>query len=286
MPSNSANGEPPDAKTNDDAVSSTRGLDDTARRRISYVLLGFGICLLAVSVGAILAKADIAKNAIGIPIATGLTIVLVGFLGGRAGWQITAIGLSLGGSIAAFAGVYKMFFYDATDAECAFSLPCKAPMIALQFVHPTGADHKLSGVIMNCLEVTSGLEYWDKVEIKMGPRAQTIPNGNQYFLHRSNMGLIDVGGKADTECLQAVGAIRLTEPDVVYRMQRLWQSTPQTDTEGMLEVTYLHDRPAGLDDSKTPTKQFRRSELIVMTVYLAPTVAPTVASGAAPSVPK
>ena len=260
---------PEDKEKEGDNPPVTRGLDESTRRRISYVLLGFGIGLLIVSVGAILLKAEIARNAIGIPIAAGLAIIFVGFLGGRAGWEIKAISLSLGGSIAAFAGVYQYFFYEGDNAECAFSVPCRTPKIALQFVH-TDEEQQLSGVIMDCLRVRSGTVDWEKVEID--GVSSTIPNGNQYFLHKGPVGDIAISGKSDPTCTGPLGAVRFADSKEVYRMQHLSQIGPPGERSSY-EVTYISRKPidaAGDEAGRKQTKVFHAGELIVVTVYLAP----------------
>ena len=253
----------------DDSDSVVKGLNETARRRISYVLLGLGIGLLLVSFGAILFKTEVARNAIGIPIAAGLAIVFVGFMGGRAEWGVKTIGLSLGGSIAAFAGVYHYFFYDGHNAECAFSMQCRVPSIALQFIH-TVEGQGPSGEIMDCLRVTSGTTAWKKVEINSEPGS--IPNGNQYFLHQGNIGEIEISGRSSPSCLGPLNSVRVADSSDIYRMQRLRQMMPDT-SEKSLEVTYLASNDGGVvadSSEKKTTKTFRNGELIVVTVYLAP----------------
>jgi hypothetical protein len=255
-----------------DGDSVVKGLNETARRRISYVLLGLGVGLLLVSFAAILFKTDVARNAIGIPIAAGLAIVFVGFMGGRAEWGVKTIGLSLGGGIAAFAGVYHYFFYDGHNAECAFSMQCKAPSIALQFIH-TIEGQGPSAEIMDCLRVTTGNKVWQKVEMNSEPGS--IPNGNQYFLHQGNIGNIgeiDIGGRSSMDCQGRLNHVRVADSSDIYRMQRLRPMMADT-SEKTLEVTYLASNDGGVvpdSSGKKTTKTFRAGELIIVTVYLAP----------------
>jgi hypothetical protein len=250
----------------------TRALDEPARRRISYVLLGFGIALLAVSVGFIFVKVEVARNAIGLPLAAGLAIILVGFLGGRAGWEIKTIGLSLGGSIAAFAGLYYYFFTQGENAECPFSVPCRTPKIALQFLH-FDQEHQLSAVIMDCLRVRSSTVDWEKVEID--GVSGTIPNGNQYFLQRGQLGDISISGKSDPVCRATLEAVRIADSKddkEIYRMQHLGQMGPPEERSSY-QVTYVSRKPntaAGSEVEEKQTKLFHPGELIVVTVYLAP----------------
>jgi hypothetical protein len=260
-------------KDNDSAIPAvSKGLDESARRRISYILLTLGVVLLAVSVTFIFARGEVARNALGIPIAAGLAIIFVGFLGGRAGWEIKAIGLSLGGSIAAFAGVYYYFFTQGDNAECPFSVPCRTPKIALQFLH-TDQDHELSAVIMDCLRVRSSTVDWEKVEID--GVSGTIPNGNQYFLHRGELGDISISGKSDPTCRGALESVRIADTTAdkeVYRVQHLGQMGPPGERSSY-QVTYLSRKPTASASDETNAKQtklFHAGELIVVTVYLAP----------------
>ena len=161
------------------------------------------------------------------------------------------------------------FFYDGHNAECAFSVQCRTPSIALQFIHAIEGQGP-SGVIMNCLKVTSGADAWEKVEINGA--SGSIPNGNQYFLHPGNIGEIEISGKSNPDCIGPLNNVRVADSSEVYRMQRLRQMMPQT-AENVLEVTYLlSNDPGAVGDStgKKTTKTFRNGELIVVTVYLAP----------------
>ncbi|MCF8531480.1 MAG: hypothetical protein K9G48_00615 [Reyranella sp.] len=216
----------------------TVGIDIAARRNFAYVLLALSVVMIMGAVVPMLLNLDIPIRALGIPFCIGLTIIFAGFLGATARWDIKATGLSIVGSAAVFFAVYKFFFLDVTNSECAYSVKCHAPRIALQFARTIDGELS-SAAIMRCFRVMANGSAAQRVELQplggvsavgdLDKASQTV-DANNYFLIKGQSGDIEVfpNQVQDQECQQSMKEVRMTDP-VGYRLKRFGHQPPQNE---------------------------------------------------------